>query len=624
MIDVDAFFKQALCQEAKQQQVGQQASDTKSSAGKTTCAGSPTISPQEDAQDVPSGIPSASTSITSTQGQNDSSQPGACEAGEALSEKSPSASSFVPTVTEKNILGDSGPTEKAESQQAEQPSPNNLGEPDNRPGEDPALPTNFPTPAPVLAEPQSRTTGSRQIESEKRRIDIAESGEARESNESTWVESKDSRPQDSRDGVRESLLPEHAPKMAGNGEQGEPATGLSVVPHETSDLASSQETASQASVSVVQGLTAPDDEDEFSKVCPKETPLGKTLDQIVEYLNRYTCFANEEQAVACALWAAHTHVFEEFQYTPYLHIFAPEPRCGKTNLMESIGFVSARQIKIGQSSDSAFFREVDEKRPTLLWDEVDNLFRDNDRTSTLLGMLNIGFKAGAQVMRNKNFGRQREYFNVFCPKIMTGIGKIPAALRSRCIDLKLVRQTKQEKAKVEKYRERYAAALAEPMRVQLEAWAKTAKDIGAAHVEYPPEIEEGRIEDIIEPLDKARTAMVLLFRNHEDQSTGEQLLHDCRVIFTNLNAPSLFSETLVEKLVEVENANSPWPVWWESDVRFGKLGSPKKKLAYMLDDYGIKPKLVRIGNDVRRGYLKADFIDAWSRYLPEAREGNNG
>ena len=34
--------------------------------------------------------------------------------------------------------------------------------------------------------------------------------------------------------------------------------------------------------------------------------------------------------------------------------------------------------------------------------------------------------------------------------------------------------------------------------------------------------------------------------------------------------------------------------------------------------YGIKPKLLRIGGDVVRGYVREDFGDAWRRYLPPA------
>jgi uncharacterized protein DUF3631 len=39
-------------------------------------------------------------------------------------------------------------------------------------------------------------------------------------------------------------------------------------------------------------------------------------------------------------------------------------------------------------------------------------------------------------------------------------------------------------------------------------------------------------------------------------------------------------------------------------------------LAERLKPYGIRSKLIRIGGTVARGYAKADFLDAWARYLP--------
>jgi Protein of unknown function (DUF3631) len=38
-------------------------------------------------------------------------------------------------------------------------------------------------------------------------------------------------------------------------------------------------------------------------------------------------------------------------------------------------------------------------------------------------------------------------------------------------------------------------------------------------------------------------------------------------------------------------------------------------LARRLKAYGIKPKVVRIGDHTFRGYDKQDFYDAWKRYL---------
>jgi hypothetical protein len=41
-------------------------------------------------------------------------------------------------------------------------------------------------------------------------------------------------------------------------------------------------------------------------------------------------------------------------------------------------------------------------------------------------------------------------------------------------------------------------------------------------------------------------------------------------------------------------------------------------LSRHLGDYGIKSRLIRFGEDVRRGYRREDLCDAWERYLPKA------
>ena len=40
------------------------------------------------------------------------------------------------------------------------------------------------------------------------------------------------------------------------------------------------------------------------------------------------------------------------------------------------------------------------------------------------------------------------------------------------------------------------------------------------------------------------------------------------------------------------------------------------ELARQLKAFGVQPKTLRIGDDTRKGYARADFEDAFSRYLP--------
>ena len=61
----------------------------------------------------------------------------------------------------------------------------------------------------------------------------------------------------------------------------------------------------------------------------------------------------------------------------------------------------------------------------------------------------------------------------------------------------------------------------------------------------------------------------------------------------------------------------------EQGAQFGGLGRQQKplsknQLARQLGRFGIKPRNIREGDDVSKGYLAADFADAWERYLSPA------
>ena len=84
-----------------------------------------------------------------------------------------------------------------------------------------------------------------------------------------------------------------------------------------------------------------------------------------------------------------------------------------------------------------------------------------------------------------------------------------------------------------------------------------------------------------------------------------RLLMDMRSVFGG--ADKMTTDAILKKLHAIDK--SPW-----GDMR----GKPitDRGLARLLNGYEIKPKLVRIGGDVARGYAREDFHDAWKRYLP--------
>src|SRR5436190_20291913 len=122
---------------------------------------------------------------------------------------------------------------------------------------------------------------------------------------------------------------------------------------------------------------------------PSATPVPGhlLLDELESILNRYVvlpAFAPE----TLALWVLHTYAFELRDVSTYLGIESPEKRCGKTTLLGVLNRLPNRPVPAANISSSAFFRVIEEMRPTLLIDEADTFLRGNDE---LRGILNAGY-----------------------------------------------------------------------------------------------------------------------------------------------------------------------------------------------------------------------------------------
>ena len=86
------------------------------------------------------------------------------------------------------------------------------------------------------------------------------------------------------------------------------------------------------------------------------------------------------------------------------------------------------------------------------------------------------------------------------------------------------------------------------------------------------------------------------------------LLRDIQQVFAELGDDRIPSQVLADSLAQMEE--SPW-----GDLR-GRPMTPRD-LAKMLKSFRIHPTQIRFTSEKSiKGYLKADFMDAWSRYIP--------
>jgi putative DNA primase/helicase len=199
------------------------------------------------------------------------------------------------------------------------------------------------------------------------------------------------------------------------------------------------------------------------------------LNELESLLTRFVILP-DFAAETLALWILHTYAFELRDVSTYLGVESPEKRCGKTTLLSILSRLANRPVAAANISPSAFFRVIEEMRPTLLIDEADTFLRGNDE---LRGILNAGYtRDTAYVVRvtqaDPNQVRTRSTacpypaevtdavervptakqaasadarpssllrFSCWCPKVMAAIGRLPDTLADRCIVIRMQRKT---------------------------------------------------------------------------------------------------------------------------------------------------------------------------------------
>ena len=102
--------------------------------------------------------------------------------------------------------------------------------------------------------------------------------------------------------------------------------------------------------------------------------LPELLNDIWNMITKYVILT-PQQADTISLWVVHTWTFEASDTTPYLWISSPEKRSGKTRLLETLEQLVRDPWFTGQTSSAALFRKIERDKPTLLFDEVDAMFK---------------------------------------------------------------------------------------------------------------------------------------------------------------------------------------------------------------------------------------------------------
>jgi putative DNA primase/helicase len=334
---------------------------------------------------------------------------------------------------------------------------------------------------------------------------------------------------------------------------------------------------------------------------PGDLELHTILNEISQISTHLSL--TDGSAEAIALWVMLAHTLESSEFAPRLAFVSPVHECGKTTAMELLLELVPHPMPTSNVSPAVIYRSI-KADITLLIDEADTFMEGRDE---LTGIMNSGHKrATAYVYRCIGNDHTPTKSLTFCAMAIARIGNLSPTLASRSIEIRMRRKRPDEKLT------RFSSAHRESLKqlkARIEKWKSTGryKSLNGADPTLPLSnraADNSRHMVSIAclaggewPIMAVAAAMMLAPK--VELVAGERLLGAIKQVFASTTETRLPSATLCSLL----NFSSDEDDWTQAG------------LAAELRRFDIRPKAMRIGANVVRGYDRADFEDAWARYV---------
>jgi putative DNA primase/helicase len=356
------------------------------------------------------------------------------------------------------------------------------------------------------------------------------------------------------------------------------------------------------------------------QVEPSSAPVNaeRLLTRLLDRIRSHVVMT-DHAARTVALWVAMTWVHEEAAvHSPILLVTSPEANSGKTTLLGVISFLVRRSLRTAGATAAALYRAVEKWEPTILVDEADTAFVDND---DLRRVVNSGWTRGDGVLVCDGDTHDPRVFSTFCPKALGMKGrKLPDTTLSRTIVIEMARRKPGERALDFQYVDddglaelrsnlvRFAADSAEALRRANPTRPEGFENRDAANWRLMLAVADTAGEEWGR---NAREAAKTIAGATPTESAGINLLADIKTMFESEDNPDcITSRKLVELLTT--DPESRWCEW-------GRKRKPitQNRLAGLLREFRIISATVHPdGQPDAKGYRRVDFEEAWTRYLP--------
>jgi len=352
---------------------------------------------------------------------------------------------------------------------------------------------------------------------------------------------------------------------------------------------------------------------------PEPQDGTKLLDDVAKQVRRFVV-ADQVTIDAITLWIVFAHIAQKAPCCPNLVFSSAVKACGKSTALDVVSRLVPKPLSVSNISVAALFRTVEMLSPTLLIDEADSIFRQNDDLRTLT---NAGFtKTAAQVARTVGEDNEPRLFTVYVPKTIALIGTLPDTIESRSVIIRMRRRLPDEQ--IERLRSDKDQGF-QPILARIARWATdNAERVLAQEPEIDPSLSDRqadvwrellRIADFAggEWPQRARIAALELCAKQSDEGDlSVRLLSDIQKIFAEQPERTKWpSQALVDELNAMDEA--PW-----KEINHGRELT-SNRLARMLARFEIRPETRKERNKSFKGYLTKPFDDAFSRYLQNNR-----
>jgi len=350
---------------------------------------------------------------------------------------------------------------------------------------------------------------------------------------------------------------------------------------------------------------------------PDPVDGAELLNQLAGEFRRFLILPRHGEVIL-AVWNLHTYCFEQFDYSPILHVTAPTKQCAKSRVLDVLAKLSRNPKSSSNMTGATMFRTIEAWKPTLLLDEMDRSPKDKKEMVTVV--LNAGFHRDGSVDRCEGDEHKVRTFNVYCPKALAGIGDyMTDTVTDRSIRLSMQKKLKSQT--VEKFR-RYRP---EELQRKCLRWTKDNLDTLAACRPAMPGILSDRQDDIWECLFAIVEIaggewLQKVWNAAADQATGaaSEITEDLELLEAMRR---YLDETSGDKLPSSGiciwfNAQEDFPF---KDWRKGE-GIDQRLLSRKLKPFGITPRNLNTGEGKRpKGYLREEFQPVIERYLTTAK-----